>query len=186
MGVMNRLAVNRMLGITGMDETIRAFMRLPVALNNSVERKCIKPATKLAADAIKSSMSPGKGVDEGLTRQSVGVRVRAYRQSGAVVGFAGYRRGERWRGKRPTNIAWLLEHGHRIVVGGTTTRTDEKKAQRSRRGKEFTGKGRVVGRTRAFAFVERAYNQTYSAMESAIASGFVGAVDEAVREVSRG
>lgn len=123
--------------ITG-DKAVIAMME---SLSDKLLRKVIraeirKEARKTAKEI--GAATPNPGLDE--TAHS---RVRTY--GSTVVGVAGYSLPKMRANQYPSNIDYLLEYGHRIVVGGTADRVDDKKAQGSRRGSSFTGQGRVVG-----------------------------------------
>jgi len=161
------------------DKAVIAMMEsLPDRVFKNVVRREIRKTTKQVAADIGQS-TPNPGVDE-----TAHGRTRTYGQT--VVGIAGYSLTKIRAKGYPSNIDYLLEYGHRIVVGGTTERTDNKKAQGSYIGDHATGKGRVVGFVQGTGAVrsvaDRTGQQNATALSLAITAG---AVKEAQAQLKR-
>ena len=142
--------------VTGYDEAIEVLRQIDVAVRARIVRRAVKDVVSEAAREMKSAApqraDAGKRARQRL-RQRLGDMVKTYRDGSLTFAMAGersYARGQRH--------AHLVEHGHRIVTGGTVEhrravtnkltgeigyRTYIPRAVKAER----RGKGQVKGRT---------------------------------------
>ena len=150
---------------TNLDKMLKSLEGLPDQIFRQVLRRAVRKGTEELRTAYGDQASRS-GLGSLVIK-----RVKEYRQT-TIVGIAGMsytqlragvpsdsRRGTR-DADLPSNIDYLLEYGHRIVVGGTTERTDNKKAQGSYIGDHATGMGRVVGWVPGYGYGRKAADST--------------------------
>jgi len=127
--------------LTGYREMERVLQQLPEKVQNKVVRQSIRAG---ARPLIRSMRSGASQVSSRIS-QAIGIVVRRYRSGDLHVGVVGVRRGAKY--KNISNIAHLLEFGHRMVVGGTVARISGRKAGSIPKAKDpkRTGKGTVIG-----------------------------------------
>jgi len=127
--------------LSGFREFERALQQLPVKVQNTVVRKAIRRGVR----PMERSMKSGARQVSSRIARAIGTRIRKYRGGDIHVGVTGVRRGAKY--KDISNIAHLLEFGHRMVVGGTVERISGRRAGTTPKAKDpkRTGKGRVVG-----------------------------------------
>jgi len=129
--------------LTGVGETIKALDRLQQrvykkTVSASLRKGAVIVARQARANARKIA-DPGR--DEGKhLHQTISRRTKRY-NAGQTVYIAV---GPKWPGGAH---GYLVEYGHRMVVGGTVERISGKQAGKTpkARNEDRTGKGRVVG-----------------------------------------
>lgn len=111
--------------VGGLEETIKRLDGLKRRVKNTILRKAMRRATAIVLKAARGNCPK----DTGLLRKSLGSKVKAYRQSGVVVGLVGPRKGFKQEVTRkgggkmqadPVRYAHLVEFGRKEV---TTTKT---------------------------------------------------------------
>ena len=144
--------------------------KLLTELGPRVERNITRTATKKAALVLIPAIEQ-RAMRLTRTKKrtgdlvaSIGMRVKNYSKNGAVFVAIGplYPKGAH---------GWLVEHGHRMVVGGTVMRATGKRAGKtataySLKHGDRTGKGRIVGRVPGYPFAATAFRAVGAKMLS--------------------
>ncbi len=168
--------------ITGVKELERRLRLLPERVARRVVRRSVVKATDIFRKAIHANASAAK--DTGEFQASANKRIRTYRGE-TIVGVAGFKVFDlTGRGNKtyPSNIDYLLEFGHRIVVGGTTERLSggSKKSTHAQKSKlkGRTGKGRVVGKVEPLGIVRKAYDARKSIALTTLTHGIAKGIEK--------
>lgn len=173
--------------ITGVKEMERNLRLLPVRVAKRVLRRAVVKATTIFEDAIQTNAAVAK--DTGEFQASAGKRIRSYRGE-VVVGVAGFRVFDlTGRGNKtyPSNIDYLLEFGHRVVVGGTAERQSgrSKKSTHAPKSKSKgrTGEGRVVGKTEPLSIVRKAFDSRKSIVLTTLTREIAQGIEKEARKL---
>jgi hypothetical protein len=156
-------------------------------LPDEISRKVLLPAMK-AADLV------GKNAAEAEARRHTSDRPKKgghlvtttgaaeARLNSTVVGKVGF------FGKAGAH-GWLVEHGHRMVVGGTVARVNKASRQfgRSPKAKSAanTGAGRVVGQVPEHPILLPAYEKAKAGMEQAFAGEVIARTDKVATQLAK-
>ena len=168
--------------ITGVKELERRLRLLPTRVAKRVVRRAVVKATTIFEDAIHTNAAVAK--DTGEFQASANKRIRSYGGE-VVVGVAGFRvftltgRGNK---TYPSNIDYLLEFGHRVVVGGTTERQSGRSKKSTHapksKAKGRTGEGRVVGFVEPLSIVRKAYDARRSIALTTLTTGIATGIEK--------
>lgn len=158
---------------TGLKELEQTLASLPGKLATTVVRKALGDAAKLGKAALKTEAQ--KHDDEGHIRVTLTGKQRTRHLSDSAiyvtrhfangteyvaVGFA-------W----PEGAAgWLVEHGHRMVTGGTIARLKTRGTPRARNGL-LTGAGRVIGFVKPHPIAAPAFESVVGQMRDTFTAG---------------
>ena len=114
------------------------FERACAQLPARVFRRHVGRAAGRAMTAVSRAAKRLAPKDTGDYRKSIGKKKKTYSRTQTVWVGVGPR-----KGKNNYSLAYLLEYGHRMVVGGSTARTSGSRVERARTA-ERTGTGRMV------------------------------------------
>ena len=158
-------------------------------LPDEVARKVLKPAMK-AADLVgknaaeeearkHTSDKPKKGGAQHLVTTTGAAEATL---GGTVVGKVGFF-------GMAGSVGWLVEHGHRIVTGGTVKRINRARKDFGRADKAAqaanTGAGRVVGQAPAHPILRPAYEKSKAGMEEAFAAEIIARADRVAQQLAK-
>ena len=95
--------------LNGLQDVLKTLARVKKAASSKILRKAAGAASKILVKEVKARVP----VDTGLTRKSIGRRVKTYRKSGTVVALVGPRTGfaDPNTGHDPVKTAHLAEFG---------------------------------------------------------------------------
>jgi len=172
--------------VHGLKELESLLSHLPGRLGTTVIAKALADAAKLGKAALKDEAA--KHDDRGEIRvnlRTLKARVRHLSDSAitvhrayannvqfVTVGFA-------W----PDGAAgWLVEHGHRMVTGGTIARSSGK-TPKSKRG--MTGRGTVVGQVPPHPIAAPAFDSVVGQMKEAFTSGVAARAEQECLDLAR-
>jgi len=164
--------------VHGLDELKQFFKLLPFRLSSTIIRQALRDAAKIGVAALKDeagqheihlNMRTLKSRAEHLSDSAVAV-TRHYGGNGIEYTAIGFQ----W----PKGAAgWLVEHGHRMVTGGTVARLSGKTPHA--KSETLTGAGRVVGFVKPHPIALPAFEKCRPAMEEA----FQATVEDGLAEV---
>lgn len=141
-------------------------------LRKDMRGRALLGAMNAALTPIETTMKATAPVRKGILRGCIARVTRVYRGGEVVFGAVGTDTAKLQSKGHPSNLAWLLEYGHRIAVGG--------KLKDKKRGDKYTpqkGTGREAGRTKANGFMRVAFDATKD-MAGKIAVDFLARVVE--------
>lgn len=164
--------------IGGYKGSLEFLSRFP----GEVGRKVLKPAM-VAADAVgvhalfASASQHGTGVLASTARAAEAVK------KGVVLGKVGF------FGKKGSH-GWLVEYGHRIVVGGTVARINKARKDYGKvepsKDPMLTGLGRDTGkRAPPHPILKPAYTQSRAQMEQVFAAEVIRRSDILARKLAK-
>ena len=144
-------------------------MLFPVDLSKTVIGRALKDAARVGQAALKSEAKKHDDVGQIRVNMRTLKRRIAHLSDAALSVQRNYGRdgvayiavGFEW----PYGAhGWLVEHGHRMVTGGTVARLGGKAPNAKR--EELTGKGRVVGFVAAHPIAKPAFDASVDRMET--------------------
>lgn len=146
---------------------------------SEVQRKVLKPAMK-AADLVGVRAAYAEAAKHDNPERKRGVHLSATAgaaeaaRGSTVVGMVGYFGTSGSHG-------WLVEHGHRIVSGGTVARINKARKDYGKVSKAAnkvnTGAGQVVGEASPHPILRPAYLQSRAAIEQVFAAEVIRRAD---------
>jgi hypothetical protein len=156
--------------ILGLDSLMEILDTLPTQMRDGMLRKAVTEGTLAVLPAARQrapvSTKPRTGVS-GAYRASLDVRRAVIRRrTGDVIAGVGLNKRMLYKlghAERPTNLAALLEKGHRIVVATNTGR-------------------RILGRTRAIQHLGPALSQTSRKAEATVRVTLARSLDKFLRD----
>jgi hypothetical protein len=154
-------------------------------LPDAMARKVLKPAMK-AADLVGMEAAQAEMAKHDTARPKNGVHMSSTAGAAeavlgsAVIGKVGYF-------GQGGSAAWLVEHGHRIVIGGTVARISGKRKGQSpyAKNKANTGKGTVVGQAPPHPVLAPAYAESKDRMEQAFAAECIHLADKEATRLAK-
>lgn len=161
--------------VEGFAEAERHLERLPLELRGPVVKAGLRAAGNAVVRRAKQLCPPPgyPGDKPGLKAlvDTLGTEIREY--SGATVAVVGP--------KRPAGShGWVVEHGHRIAVGGTLTHAGRKTPPKSKRtGK--AGEGTVAGTVAGRPFMEPASLETRPVQSQLVLTAIKKATEKSLR-----
>ncbi len=155
--------------VHGLKELERLLENFPGRLASTVVRRALADAAKIGRSELKDEAA--KHDDKGEMR----VNLRTLRRRVAHLSDQAMSVSRRYGGQEyiaigfqwPEGAAgWLVEHGHRMVTGGTIERIASGKAPKARV-EGLTGAGRVVGFVKPHPIAAPAFERARPEMEGA-------------------
>jgi len=121
-------------------------------LTSSAYKSALRKAVKSGASIIQSAFERTTPVKTGGMKNSINTRMRVYSRSLTVVSITGVdSKYKEWK-YQPSKIVGLVEKGHKLVKGGSLSRT-----VKGKNGKEYhyaqSGSPRVIGFVKGVFFV---------------------------------
>jgi len=130
------------IGIAVDKKDRKRFQKIVKTLPEKVFKRHVGKAANKAMTPVSRAAKKLAPKDSGDYRKSIGKKKKTYSRNKVVWIGVGPR-----HGKAHSSLGHLIEFGHRVVTGGSTTRIAGKRSGRVNRAKsaDRTGKGRVVG-----------------------------------------
>ena len=166
--------------ISGDNEAIRALQELPDKIAMRVMRFALKKSQAPGISAAKSAASAIK------TNRTIGVhladtvisKVRTYRKNETIYGMIGFTGG----------ASWLVEHGHRLVKGGTVARINKLRTDYNRapyaKDRANTGAGSVIGQVPPHPYMAPAMQRVTGQMQEIFISELQNATGRAIAKIA--
>lgn len=155
-----------------------ALSRLEAAGRLPVLKRGLRSAGKVVEQRTQQILpQPGyPGDKEGLKplRDTLGTKVGEYRDGRFVVATTGYEWGAGSHGH-------MVEHGHKMVVGGTAPQPGKGRKLARKAASGFRGTGRVVGFVKGKHYLEMASQASRAEQDAAIQSAIKQAFEESLR-----
>lgn len=196
------MASNPTTVVVGIKELAKVFEQLPERLERKVLRAALKAGSKPLLTRARAraqrlarhewrTLSTGKRLRVASWQdhdpssrthlfETLGTRPKTYTRSGVVYLAAGpmYAGGQHGH---------LVEHGHRMVVGGTVARIKGKAIGKTRYAKNraLTGRGRVVGQVKGKPFLRPAFEESQGAILDAITAECVAKVEKEAAKLAK-
>lgn len=176
-GIKPKIAVK----IAGEHEAIRALGDLPQKVALRVMRAAIKksqaPGLAAARQAAIRIWNPhNNGVH---LADTVIDKIKAYKNNMTIYGLVGFTGG----------ASWLVEHGHRLVKGGTVTRINKLRTDYGRAGKakeeKRTAKGAVIGKVPPHPFMAPAMQKVIGTMQAIFISEVEKGTARAIKQIAK-
>ena len=166
--------------VHGLDELQRLLKTLPGQLSTKVVRQALHAAAKIGVKALRDEAALHD--DRGEIRVNLRTLKRriAHLSDSAIAVTRQYGNGILYTAvgfEWPTGAAgWLVEHGHRMVVGGTVARIQGKTPKAAN--ETLTGAGRVLGLVKPHPIALPAFEQSRPAMEEAFQAAAQAGVEQ--------
>jgi hypothetical protein len=165
---MPETAAYTVAGLTELETLLKNF---PGKLGTTVVRRALADAAKLGKDALKAEAlkHDGRGAIR-VNMRTLKSRVRHLSDEALSVARH-YANGQEYIAvgfQWPEGAAgWIVEHGHRMVTGGTVVRIRGAQGGQSPKAKRpgLTGAGRVIGFVQPHPIAAPAFEEVRPAME---------------------
>jgi hypothetical protein len=170
--------------VHGLDELKRFLEKFPGQLSTRIVRQALHDAANVGVRSLKAEAREHDGRGEIRVNMRTLKRRIAHLSDSAVAVTRHYANGIEYTAvgfEWPLGAAgWLVEHGHRMVVGGTVARIAGRAPKADNR--TLTGAGRVVGFVKPHPIALPAFEKCRAAMDEA----FEAAVRDGVEENAAG